>query len=67
MSQRETYPVIPVVTGEDWMEDQPSVGDAASLSEARELIKDAGYRIMWAGGLHELSHDDEWRITVHPE
>lgn len=61
-----------MITGLDWMEPAPSVGKAKTMTEARQLIRDAGYRIMWSGGLHELAGSGSaydpfvWLITVHP-
>ena len=70
---RQTHPVIPVTTWSTQMQFEPPVGRAASLTEARRRMREAGYRIMWSGGTHGLSpaeavglDEDAWTVTVWP-
>ena len=68
------YPVRPIFTGDDWMTPEPRLHGvrASSATAAIRACRDAGYRVMIAGGCIELTGDDyspdgvEWKVTVHP-
>jgi hypothetical protein len=64
--------VYAVPTYEDCTDDWIYIGEAHTMTEAREKIKESGYKIMWDGGLHVLSPVDDrgkkvYTITVWPD
>ena len=67
-------PIYAIPTGEDYTEKWIHVGTAYTMTEARRKVKEAGFRIMWTGGTHEISpasitgdEIDPYSITVYDQ